>query len=164
MSWEIDFLLWLQEVIPFKLLFVLITRLGDSGFLAIIIGLYLLLVRKDRKEGFHLFVALMLMAISVNLILKPMVGRIRPFDIYPMSLLIKAPLDYSFPSGHTAGAFAVAYVLGKHYPKIKVLAYFVACLIGFSRMVLFVHYPTDVLGGILVGLACAKIAESIFKF
>lgn len=164
MSWEIDFLLWLQKVIPFKGFFATITHLGDAGIFWIIIGLYLLFVKKDKKAGVHLFGAIVLMFVSVNLLIKPFVARIRPFDVYPIQLLIDAPNDYSFPSGHTAVSFASAYVLAKHYPKLKVPVYILASLIAFSRLVLFVHYPTDVLGGIIIGTLCGFIAKELFKF
>ena len=91
MSWEIEFLLWLQKVIPFKQLFSWITHLGDAGILFIVIGLYLLFIKKDKKQAFHLFGAMLLMMVIVNIGIKPLVGRVRPFDVYPMDLLIKAP-------------------------------------------------------------------------
>lgn len=164
MAWEIEFLLWLQEVIPFKSFFALVTHLGDSGIFWILVGLFLWFIRKDKKEAFHLFGALVLMLIIVNLTIKPLVARIRPFDVYPIDLLIKAPHDYSFPSGHTAVSFASAYVLGKCYPKMKVPVYILASLIAFSRLVLFVHYPTDVIGGLVIGLICGFVSMRYFKF
>jgi len=164
MTWEIDFLIWLQEVIPFKEIFAFITHLGDKGVFWILICLYLLFVRKEKKQGFHLLVALLLMLVSVNILIKPLVARIRPFDVYPITLLIKAPHDYSFPSGHTAVSFAAAWVLAHYYPKYKVAIYGIASLIAFSRLVLFVHYPTDVLGGMVIGILCGYISLHYFKF
>lgn len=164
MSWEIEFLLWLQKVIPFKQLFSWITHLGDAGILFIVIGLYLLFIKKDKKQAFHLFGAMLLMMVIVNIGIKPLVGRIRPFDVYPMDLLIKAPHDYSFPSGHTAVSFASCYVLGKYNKKYAVCFYILATLIAFSRLVLFVHYPTDVLAGMIIGVGCGYISYRYFKF
>ena len=163
MQWEIDFLLWLQEVIPFKSFFAFITHLGDAGIFFVLIGLYLWFIKKDKKQAFHLFVAIALMAIIVNVTIKPLVMRIRPFDIYPMDLLVKAPHDYSFPSGHTAVSFASCYVLAKFNPKYKNGIYFLASLIAFSRLVLFVHYPTDVLAGAVIGVICGFISIRYFR-
>ena len=163
MQWEIDFLVWLQEVMPFKSFFALITHLGDAGIFFILIGLYLLIVKKDKKQSFYLFVAIALMALVVNVTIKPLVMRIRPFDVYPIELLIKAPHDYSFPSGHTAVSFASCYVLAKFNRKYKVAFYLLASVIALSRLVLFVHYPTDVLGGMAIGLACGFISIHYFR-
>ena len=163
MGWEIEFLLWLQEVIPFKAFFAFITHFGDAGIFWIVIGLILVATKKNRKEGFQLFMAIALMALIVNVTIKPMVGRIRPFDVYSIDLLIKAPHDYSFPSGHTAVSFAAAYVLGEGYPKFKLPVYLLASLIAFSRLVLFVHYPTDVLGGLGIGVMCGYISVHCLK-
>ena len=163
MSWEIEFLLWLQEVVPFKGFFALITHLGDVGFFWIVLGLILVVNKKHRKQGFHLLIAIALMGLAVNVTIKPLVARIRPFNVYPIDLLVNAPHGYSFPSGHTAVSFASAFVLGKCYPKLKVPVYILAGIIAFSRLVLFVHYPTDVLCGMIVGLACGYISMRCFK-
>lgn len=163
MGWEIELLLWLQEVIPFKAFFAFITHFGDAGIFWIVIGLILVATKKNRKEGFQLLMAIALMALVVNVTIKPMVGRIRPFDVYPIDLLVKAPHDYSFPSGHTAVSFAAAYVLGESYPKFKLPVYLLASLIAFSRLVLFVHYPTDVLGGLVIGVMCGYISVHCLK-
>ena len=164
MNWEIEFLLWLQEVVPFKWMFSYITHLGDAGIFFIIIGLYLFFIKKDKKQAMHLFGAILLMALVVNVSIKPLVARIRPFDVYPMDLLVKAPHDYSFPSGHTAVSFASCFVLAKYNKKYAIPLYLLASLIAFSRLVLFVHYPTDVLAGLLIGLACGFISCRFFKF
>ncbi len=162
MQWEIEFLLWLQEVMPFKSLFAMITHLGDAGMFWIGFGFYLFFVQKDKNTALHLAFAIGLMALIVNFGLKPTIARVRPFDVYPMDLLVNAPKDFSFPSGHTAVSFASAYVLTACYPQFKIPAYILAGLIGISRMVLFVHYPTDVLGGLVIGLICGFISMKSF--
>lgn len=164
MSWEIKLLLWLQQYIPFKSLWVLITHLGDSGLIWIMIGLYIGLIKNEKKKAAHVFIALALVVLFVNIFIKNLVKRGRPFSVYPIDLLINTPSDYSFPSGHTASSFGAAYVLAKSYPKYAWVFYLLAALIAFSRMVLFVHYPTDILAGLIIGLICGMISMKAFKF
>lgn len=97
-------------------------------------------------------------------ILKHIVGRLRPSnEILNSSGLISKPLSYSFPSGHTASAFAAAGILAKYFKKYSALIFTLAVLIAFSRLYLYVHYPTDVLAGLFLGLICCKGTIYIFE-
>lgn len=142
-----------------------ITMLGDGGIVWIVLALVLLFFRKTRKAGIVMAVALIINALTCNLVLKPLVARPRPFDANPaVSLLVKKPHDYSFPSGHTSASFACTssifmYGVKKYWIPPLVLS----CLIAFSRMYLYVHYPTDILGGIAVGILSALASWCIFK-
>lgn len=131
-----------------------VTKLGNAGAIWILAAAILLLIPKTRKTGAVVVVALLIDAILCNGILKPFIARIRPCDINPeISLLIPKPDDFSFPSGHTAAAFTTAAAL--YFTREKNLwkpALVLAVLIAFSRLYLYVHYPTDVLGGIAVGV------------
>lgn len=133
----------------------LITKLGNAGMLWIVLAAILLLIPKTRKTGVAVMAALCIDLVLCNGILKPLVGRIRPCDINTqVSLLIARPDDFSFPSGHTAASFAVVaalYLSGEK--KLWKPAFAIACLIAFSRLYLYVHYPTDILGGVFAGLA-----------
>jgi undecaprenyl-diphosphatase len=92
------------------------------------------------------------------------VQRIRPSaDIPEINMLIAKPLSYSFPSGHAASSFAVAGVLSKYFKKYAPEFLGLASLIAFSRLYLYVHYPTDVLAGIILGLICSRIIIYIFN-
>ena len=110
-------------------------------------------------------VALIADLIICNVILKPIVARIRPYSINQMVQLLVTPLkDYSFPSGHTAASFAsvsALYFAGRK--RMAAGALIVSVLIAFSRMYLYVHYPTDVLGGLIIGLLCGWIADMIIQ-
>lgn len=153
---EISILDWIQSmrtpigdaVIP------LVTKLGDVGAIWILLSVVLLLIPKTRKSGAILAVALCVDGVLCNGILKNLIRRIRPCDVNPsIQLLIKRPDDFSFPSGHTAVSFAAVaalYFAGERKLWIPALA--LAVIIAFSRLYLYVHYPTDILGGIAVGI------------
>lgn len=143
---------WLDSIMVF------ITSLGDKGFLWILTALILLFIRKYRKDGILLFAALFFGFLICNVLLKNLVARERPFAAVPQILLIPPPQDFSFPSGHTMASFATAAVLLRADKRMGAAALILACLIAFSRMYLYVHYPTDVLGGLAVGLFSAWLA------
>lgn len=134
-----------------------ITHLGDKGIVWIVLALILLCIRRTRPLGVCMALALIFDLLLCNMILKPLVGRIRPFALREVTLLIKAPHDASFPSGHTAVSFAAAGVPALRRSKLAIPALILASIIAFSRLYLYVHFPTDVLGGILVGLLCAML-------
>lgn len=98
-----------------------------------------------------------------NLILKNLIARIRPYEIINgLVPLIEKPTDYSFPSGHTGSSFAAACILYRKLPKrFGIPALLLAMLIGFSRLYLGVHYPSDVLFGIISGVGISYVAEIV---
>ena len=130
-----------------------ITTLGNGGVIWIVCAVVLLLIPKTRKIGVVLAVSLAIEALCCNVILKPLAARIRPFDMNTaVQLLISPPTDFSFPSGHTGAAFAAASALFFCKNRLWIAALVLAILIAFSRLYLYVHYPTDVLGGIMLGI------------
>ena len=137
-----------------------VTHLGDAGMLWIVLALGLLCFRKTRPLGLCMALALIFDLLLCNLCLKPLIDRPRPFALREIILLIEAPHDASFPSGHTAASFAAAGVLALRKSKLSVPALLLAILIAFSRLYLYVHFPTDVIGGIVVGLLCAYLGSS----
>ena len=110
--------------------------------------------------------ALCIDLILCNGILKNLVARVRPFDVNTaVQLLVKAPRDFSFPSGHTAASFTAVmalYLTGEK--KLFLPALVLAVLIAFSRLYLYVHYPTDVLGGVFVGLLCGYLGWQLVQW
>lgn len=137
----------------------LITALGNRGMIWILLAGILIIIPKTRKSGMVLAMALCLDVVFCNVILKNLVARIRPCDVNTsIQLLIHKPWDYSFPSGHTAASFAAAsalYHAGESKLWKPVLA--LAGAIAFSRLYLYVHYPTDILGGIMVGIVVGYV-------
>lgn len=150
---------WLDVLMP------AVSHLGDSGVIWILLGLgILLLSRRQKAVGFQVLLALLLSLIFCNLILKNGVDRIRPFVLNQAAeLLIPPPGDPSFPSGHTSASFAAAVVLLLTRWKGRWAALVLAVLIAFSRLYLYVHFPTDVLGGMLVGALCGLLAVTIWN-
>ena len=141
-----------------------ITSLGNAGMFWIVLGVLLFCTKKYREEGFSVLLSLVINLVLVNIIVKPNVARIRPFDLVEgVKLIIEAPKDFSFPSGHTSASFASALALFYHNKKWGIWAFALAILIGFSRLYLYVHYPTDVVAGALFGIISAMLAHGIIK-
>lgn len=139
---------WLDAVMPG------LSSLGDAGICWIVLSILLLLFPRTRRAGFASAAALIFMLVGCNMILKPLVARPRPFTVRPsVTLLLPAPRDFSFPSGHSCASFASATAVLKNNRRIGLPALALACLIAFSRLYLYVHYPTDVLAGTFLGIA-----------
>lgn len=163
MGWEERFLLFLQESVRNPILdriMQFITSLGDAGFLAILVCIVLLCIKKYRRAGAAASLSLILDFIVVNLVLKNLVARTRPYDILEELILItRRPSDLSFPSGHAGACFAVASVLFLCLPRrFGIPAVVTAALLSFSRLYVGAHYPTDVLGGMVIGCVTGWIA------
>ncbi len=143
-------------------LMVVVTRLGDGGVLWILAGLLLLIKKESRRVGASLLLALLLNLVITNLTLKPLIQRMRPFEIRcAIELLITAPTDYSFPSGHTSASFAASTAVFIHRKKLGIVMYVIAFLIAFSRLYLYVHFPTDVLFAVIIGTVCGYVSAKI---
>ena len=147
----------------------LITLLGDAGIFWIACSVVLILIPKYRKTGLSMGISLLIGLLVCNVTLKPLVGRIRPYD-YQMqyfqkeiTLLVEGLHDYSFPSGHTIASFEAATALLIGNKKLGIPAMVLAVLIAFSRLYMYVHYPTDVLASIVLGIGIAFLGTFLVK-
>ena len=132
----------------------IITMMGNLGIIWLVISVLMLLKVEDRIIGISVILALILTTIIGEGIIKHIVKRNRPFQNYEDELLINKPITYSFPSGHTASSFAALAVFFQMNGKLGLIMSPIATLIAFSRIYLKVHYPTDVIFGIFLGITC----------
>lgn len=169
-SFDLPILDWIQANLKNDILDVImpiITLFGDGGIFWIACAVLLLIFPKTRKIGLGMGFALILGLIVCNITLKPLVGRIRPYDFQmehfqkEILLLTERMNDYSFPSGHTIASFEAATVLLKNSKKMGIPAMILAVLIAFSRLYLYVHYPTDVIFSIFAGILFAFIGDAL---
>lgn len=161
-------LLWIQEHVRQDFLSPVvkfITHLGDAGWCWILLAVILLIVKKTRKIGLVTAVSLLSSYVVNNLILKNLVARVRPYEaVDGLQRIIEAQSDFSFPSGHSASSFAAAVVIFMLCPrKYGVPALMLAFLIALSRLYVGVHYPTDVLTGVISGTVIAVIVCTVYK-
>lgn len=167
MAFEFQFLDFLQTLHSpvMDFLMTTVTKFGDAGIFWCVLTLVLMINKKTRKLGFITFIAIVIDYILCNLLIKNIVARTRPYNINTaVELLIKKPSEYSFPSGHTAISFtcAFSYFFAK-YKKAAFAAFVLATLVAFSRMYLYVHYPTDILGGIVIGVISGYCGNKIYN-
>ena len=189
MGWDAGFLLFIQEYIRSDLLdpiMKVLTHSGDKGILLIVLILTLLIIPKTRSIGFMATISIAIEALLNNVLLKNIIARTRPYDeIDGLINLVGRQSDYSFPSGHTGAAFAVAGAMlvvalfglpmiektgefkredpSLTFKLISVILIMYATLLAFSRMYVGVHYPTDVLCGLLLGLGTSAVAYLIYQ-
>lgn len=146
-----------------------ITRFGDAGIFWIACALVLLCIPKHRRAGLSMGIALLIGLLVCNVTLKPLIARPRPYDYQleyfgkTIELLVATPHDYSFPSGHTLASFEAATALMLYDKRMGIPALLLAVAIAFSRMYLYVHYPTDVLCSVVLGIAFAFVGTYLAK-
>lgn len=156
-------LLWLQSVRQPLLdgILTLYTQLGNAGVAWIVLSVVLLFFRRTRKGGALALCAMLFGLIGTNLVLKNLFQRMRPYEVVEgLTHLVPITDPNSFPSGHTTASFAAGVVWFRTLPArwARVLALASAFLMGFSRLYVGVHYPTDVLAGAVMGTVCALLA------
>ena len=165
-TFDLPFLDWISANLQCDFLdFVmpLITLLGDAGIFWIAVAVILLFLPKYRQIGLGMAFSLLIGLLVCNIIMKPLFARPRPYDYQldhfgkTIHLLVAAQHDFSFPSGHTIASFEAATVILLGSKKMGIPAMILACLIAFSRLYLYVHYPTDVLASVVLGIGIAVL-------
>ena len=134
---------------------------GRGGMVWLAVGIVLAVFRRVSPLALaQLALAILLATLAADHVLKPIVSRHRPFVTMPdVAVIGERPSDSSFPSGHAANAFAGALIVSRALPALAIAWWMLAGTIAFSRVYLGVHYPIDVIGGAIVGLACAAVAR-----
>ena len=180
-SFDLPILEWIQSTLQsgfMDTIMPIITLFGDAGIFWMVWATLLLFLPKYRRTGLGMWFALAMGLLICNITLKPLVGRMRPYDFQIQELgktwndillggklLVDTPHDYSFPSGHTIASFEACTVLLLNSKLMGIPAVILAILIAFSRLYLYVHYPTDVIfslfAGILFGILGNLIAKRI---
>lgn len=160
---DLNLLVWIHQHLVFEqfnAFFIFITNLWGNGILVILFTLILIIKKETRLTGLIIAASLLLNILLVNLMLKPLIARPRPYTLYQIEMLLPDQKDFSFPSGHSSSifAFAWAYFITRK-DSLRWLLLGFALLVSFSRLYLFVHYPSDVLVGIIIGILCAILAK-----
>ncbi|MBQ0084340.1 MAG: phosphatase PAP2 family protein [Clostridiales bacterium] len=153
-EFEIKILDFIQQTAGCKALdFIMpiVSLLGDYGIVCIALSLLLIIIPKTRKMGIQSGLALFIGLIVCNIILKPLIFRTRPFYINDFNVLVERLSDGSFPSGHALSVFETATVFMIRDKRFGIPALVLAFLISFSRLYLYMHYPSDVIAGIIIG-------------
>lgn len=159
-NFDLPILDWIQANLQsgfMDFLMPIITKFGDGGVFWILVALILLITPKYRKTGLAMAIGLVMGVVICNIILKPLVGRPRPYDFQmteygrEILLLVKRQSDFSFPSGHTIASFEACVPMLINDKKLGIPATILAVLVAFSRLYLYLHYPTDVLFSLVIG-------------
>lgn len=178
-SFDLPILEWIQSTLQsgfMDTIMPIITLFGDAGIFWMVWATLLLFLPKYRRTGLGMWFALAMGLLICNITLKPLVGRMRPYDfqikelgktwndlLLGGKLLVDTPHDYSFPSGHTIASFEACTVLLLNSKLMGIPALVLAILIAFSRMYLYVHYPTDVIFSVFAGILFGIIGNLIAK-
>lgn len=165
--WDGQMLLFIQNHLRSETLnpiVIAVTNLGNAGIFWIVLSVILLFPKKTRRAGILSLLALLGSLCVTNFLLKNYVARVRPYEVVQgLQCLIPAQKDWSFPSGHASASFASAVVIYKSCHRgIGVPALILAFAISLSRLYVGVHYPSDVIVGMIIGTLIALILFWIF--
>ncbi|MDO4976651.1 MAG: phosphatase PAP2 family protein [Eubacteriales bacterium] len=137
---------------------------GSYGQIWLILAIALLIFKKTRKTGFCIILSYILVLVLGQFVLKDLIARPRPCHLdESIKLLVTRPDSFSCPSTHTAWSFAAATAIFLNHKKAGILALIAAIIVGFSRLYLFVHFPSDVLVGMVMGILLAVISVKLIN-
>lgn len=165
MSLDWSILHWIQNMLvcpALNFLMPKITLLGNGGMIWLLASGVLICTKKYRRQGILLLCGLAAGVLVGNVFLKNFVARPRPCWLdSSVRLLIANPTDYSFPSGHTLSSVIGATILTKTDRRFGYAAIPLAALIAFSRLYLYVHFPSDVLAAAVLGVLIGKVSDRV---
>ena len=165
LAWDGWLLAWVvtHRIHTLDGLMYMLTTVGRGGQVWLAIGVVLAIARWiDVASLIRLALSILLATVMADHVIKPAVGRERPFTaLAGIHVIGNPPDDHSFPSGHSANAFAGATALARARPEAAVVWWVLAVAIAFSRVYLGVHYPLDVIGGAIVGTVCAALVNAV---
>ena len=151
-DWELRFLHFLQSIHN-PILDSIMLFFTNSGNIIMILILISIVYPKTRRIGIQMYLALFISILIVNCGMKPFITRCRPCWLEPgVKMLIELPQSHSFPSGHSSTFFAMATAVFLSNKRFGIPTLAVASIVAFSRLYLFAHWPTDVMGGIFTGV------------
>ena len=162
---EFSFLYAIPRTAVLDTFFLGLTKIaGSYGQLWLIVAALLLIFKKTRKAGVSVLFAYLAVYLLGQIVLKQLISRPRPCQVnQAFALLVARPSSSSFPSTHSAWAFGAATAIFMRHRKLGVVAYVIAALIAFSRLYMFLHFPTDVLFGTALGIALGVLANWVTK-
>lgn len=161
-QWDMAALVWVREYLNWDALdpiMIFITNLGNDGLVWLSLAAVLLCFRRTRRAGICVLTAMLICLLVGNLGLKNWVARVRPYHAMEgWEVAIPHPNGFSFPSGHTMHALGAATAILLCNRKLGTAAMVLAIMIAFTRIYLGVHYPTDVMAGMVLGAAAAMLS------
>lgn len=173
LSWDFSVLNFIQEHFrcdALDWLTQLFSTIGHAGIVWIVISVIFIFFKKTRAAGVIGLLSMGLGLLLGEFVIKNIVARPRPFltddprNLFlNAELIVKKPSGYSFPSGHSCCAFAAAVSSFKINKRVGVITTIVAALVAFSRLYNYVHFPSDVLAGTVIGILCALLVIFVFK-
>lgn len=145
-------------------LMVFLSLIGEGGLVWFLIAVPMLFFKKTRTCGVVMILSMGVSLLLGEFVLKNLIGRVRPCNVNSdFEMLVKRPQSFSFPSGHTSSSFAAATSVFLWNKKYGVPTLILAFLIGFSRLYNYVHFPTDVLCGMLFGIFISLLCYHFIK-
>ncbi len=143
---------------------VFLSTIGEGGIVWFAIAIPMLFFKKSRTCGVVMILSMGVTLLLGEFLLKNLVGRVRPCNVNTeIEMLINRPRSFSFPSGHTSSSFASAVTVFQWNKKYGIIALLLAFLVSFSRLYNYVHFPTDVLAGMIFGILTSILVYHIFK-
>lgn len=139
------------------------TKLGSLGVIWLVLAIPMLINESSRKVGIKVVLMVLVTGLIGEVFIKHVAKRKRPSKyIEEEDMLIRKPITYSFPSGHTSSSVASAVVISFSYRFLAVPVCILAFLVSFSRLYFKVHYPSDIIAGAILGVLCATVVNFIF--